>query len=150
MPKKSKEDKKERGRPSKYDSSFIDEVQKYLDEAQDRTDKEVESENEMTGRTRYQRVWTVNLPTVEGFARRIGVNKTTLYEWAQVDEDFSNALGLILTEQKTRLINKGLSNDYNPTITKLILSSNHGMSEKSEVELRDKRLIDDLDTHEEN
>ena len=36
--------------------------------------------------------------------------------------------------QKDRLINMGLSGQYNATTTRLLLSSNHGMHEKSEVE----------------
>jgi hypothetical protein len=36
--------------------------------------------------------------------------------------------------QRERLLYNGLSGDYNSTIAKLVLSANHGMSEKSEVD----------------
>lgn len=101
------------GRPSEYDESFIDNVDAYLAERQD------------SGTT-------VQLPTLEGFAHYIGFNKTTLYEWEKAHEAFSNALDRIRLEQRERLMNKGLSGAYNPTIAKLILSSNHGMAERTE------------------
>lgn len=108
------------GRPSKYDPKYIESVLTYLAEHVD---------------TKDEKGHTVKLPTVEGFARYIGVNKTTLYEWEQAHKEFSNSLDHIRTEQQERLLNKGLSGDYNPTIAKLILSSNHGMREKSDTDI---------------
>jgi len=39
----------------------------------------------------------------------------------------------IMNEQLTRLIDRGLEGTYSSTIAKLMLSSNHGMREKSDV-----------------
>jgi len=62
----------------------------------------------------------------------LNVPRRTLYEWRDKHKDFSHSLEKIVTEQHKRLLDKGLSGEYNSTIAKLILSSNHGMSEKSE------------------
>ena len=70
---------------------------------------------------------------VEDFADFIGVNKTSLYEWAKLYPDFSNALSQIIDAQKKIVIKRSLSGDYNPLIAKLILSANHGMKEKSDI-----------------
>lgn len=102
------------GRPTKYSEEFIGKADAYLKLEQDKKK-------------------SVRLPTIEGFAGFIGVNKTTLYEWAKDHVEFSNALTKILTEQQKRLVNKGLSGDYNSTIAKLVLSANHGMREKSDL-----------------
>lgn len=119
------------GRPSGYDSTFIQKVDEYLELRQD---QEVDVQaTDKQGKDIYTSKIKVNLPTVEGFAAFIGVNKTTLYEWEKIHPEFSNALESIRTEQHARLIDNGLSGDYNPTIAKLILSSNHGMAEKSET-----------------
>ena len=108
--------KRKVGRPTKYaGDQTCKQVDQYLKENQD-------SYNE--GKLE------VKLPTLEGFAAHIGVHKETIQEWKRRHPEFSVSLGKILAEQKTRLINMGLAGDYNPTIAKLILSANHGMSDK--------------------
>lgn len=52
--------------------------------------------------------------------------------------EFLGALNKIREEQRSRLINKGLSGQYNPVIAKLILSANHGMAEKTETDVTSK------------
>ena len=78
---------------------------------------------------------TVKLPTISGLALYIGVCEDTMYEWAKHHPTFSESLKVIKGRQKNRLLNKGLSGDYNSTIAKLILSSNHGMSDKSQTDI---------------
>lgn len=107
------------GRPTEYKKEYIKAVDSYLAE-------NIDSYEENR--------FNVNLPTIEGFAVFIGVNKSSLYEWAEKYPEFSNSLEKILHEQQKRLINSGLSGQYNSTIAKLILSSNHGMSEKNEID----------------
>jgi len=107
------------GRPTKYKKEYIEAVDEYLAE-------NIDSYEENR--------FNVNLPTIEGFAVYIGVNKSSLYEWSETHDEFSNSLEKILHEQQKRLINSGLSGQYNSTIAKLILSSNHGMSEKNEID----------------
>lgn len=76
------------------------------------------------------------VPSVAGLAIFLGVNKTTLYEFAKVKnelgEKFSNTLESIKEKQEKMLINGGLSGGYNATITKLMLA-NHGYHERQEV-----------------
>ena len=67
-----------------------------------------------------------------GLAVYLNVCEETLQEWKRVHPEFSVSLGIVKQESKDMLMNKGLDSSYNSTITKLILSSNHGMAEKSE------------------
>lgn len=113
------------GRPTKYNPKFINSVNEYLEENQD-------SYIEETTRAGL----TVKLPTIEGFAAFIGVNKTSLYEWEAKNPMFSNALDKIRQAQHQRLINKGLSGEYNSTIAKLVLSSNHNYAEKTKADIK--------------
>lgn len=122
------------GRPTKYLEEYINKVDEYLDLHQDLEMERVGLKSEK-GYEKIDYVLRVDLPTIEGFARFLGVNKTTLYEWEKNYEGFSNALDKIRVEQQTRLINEGLAGNYNPTIAKLILSSNHGMREKTDTDL---------------
>jgi F0F1-type ATP synthase gamma subunit len=112
------------GRPSSYDESFIAKADEYLALCQDEYDEKRR----------------VHLPKIEAFAQFLGVNKTTLYEWEKDHPEFSNALEKIRTEQLERLVDNGLSGAYNSTIAKLMLSSNHGMREKSDVTTDDKPI----------
>lgn len=110
------------GRPIEFKEEYIQEAEKYLLENQDlpRGDNDDKL--------------NVKLPTLEGFALRIGHKLDTLNVWAEKNEKFLGALNKIREEQRSRLINKGLSGQYNPVISKLILSANHGMKEKTENE----------------
>lgn len=111
------------GRPNEYKDEYVVKAAEYLLANKD-TEEVISTGLKLR----------VKLPTIEGFAVFIDVNKTSLYEWEKQHPLFSNALDKIRIEQKRRLLNKGLSGDYNSTIAKLILSSNHGMRERSEVE----------------
>ena len=102
------------GRPTKYNPQYILMVEDYLKRNQD--EEEV-----------------VRLPTISGFASEIGFPEKTLYAWANNEPEFRKALDKIKEEQKKRLLNKGLSGDYNSTIAKLILSANHGMREGKDI-----------------
>lgn len=88
----------------------------------------------------YEKKTKVKLPTVEGFADFIGFTKPTLYNWAKRHKEVKTGIKKILTRQLTRLIDRGLEGTYNPTIAKLILSSNHGMREKSDLTTGDKPI----------
>lgn len=125
--------KAKRGRPSAYDPKFVEEAYKYLERCQDIEDEYHKTRGEKSDT--YERVLTVKLPTHEGLALFLNASVKTLYTWAETHEDFLQALDDIKTAQKERLIEKGLSGDYNSTIAKLILSSNHDMREKSDTNL---------------
>jgi len=115
-------------RPSEYKEEYCDKADEFLTLYED---KEMEREGKNGDNVVYG--LKVKLPTLKGFARFIGVNESTLYEWDKKYPAFSKSLENIKTEQHERLVNEGLSGNYNPTIAKLILSSNHGMAERKEV-----------------
>lgn len=128
------------GRPTEYNEEYILKVDEYLEESTDQEVQVVKQANQEKGYETFDNKLKVNLPTIEGFALFIGVNKTSLYEWEKKYPEFSNALDKIRIEQQKRLINSGLSGEYNPTIAKLILSSNHGMRERTDQTTNDKDL----------
>ena len=77
------------------------------------------------------------IPSIAGLACHLGIARSTVYEYAKQDSDlgrdFSDTLEGIMAMQEHKLINKGLTGDFNATITKLMLS-NHGYAEKQEVD----------------
>lgn len=109
-----------RGRPTKQEPGIEQKVQEYLDQCIDIADTKNKTKS-------------VNLPSVEKFAKYLKVSRDTLYAWANDKTEYRQALNAIKSEQRDRLIDNGLANNYNPTIVKLILASNHGMREQKEL-----------------
>lgn len=109
------------GRPSEYKEEYCQQADIYL----------AQNEDTLTERGKIK----VKLPTTDGFARFLGVARSSLYLWEKDHPDFSDALDKIRNEQQERLLNMGLSGDYNSTIAKLVLSANHNMREKSEQDI---------------
>lgn len=78
------------------------------------------------------------LPTIEGLAVHLEVARQTLYDWADPKSDryhpeFSDIFEQLKAAQASQLIQNGLANNYNPTITKLMLTK-HGYRDKQEVD----------------
>jgi len=107
------------GRPTKYTPEVIERLNEYLEFAI--------PENQ-------------EIPTVEGIALKLGVNKTTLYEWAKTHEEFSNALEELKMKQKESLTKIGIfgGKEINATIVQLLLKVNHDMIETNRTELTGK------------
>lgn len=73
------------------------------------------------------------IPTIEGLAVYTDTPRRTLYNWMEDEdkEEFRHIIERLLALQGKSLVNKGLSGEYNPTISKLILSK-HNYIEKTE------------------
>lgn len=94
----------------------------------------------------------MKIPTVEGLALKLGINKTTLYRWAENNEEFRNALDELKMRQKESLTDIGIfgGKEINATIVGLLLKVNHDMIEKTAVEntiIMPKPLLNELDVH---
>lgn len=109
-------DKHPGGRPSKYDPSFVDELDNYL---------------ETTGREQQ------SLPTIQGFAIHLRVDSDTLNNWSKDHPEFFGALKRLKELQAKQLIDDGIygGNQVNATIVKLMLQNNHGMREKVDTDI---------------
>lgn len=126
---KTEKNPKGAGRFTHYDPAiFKKKLEEYLDKRQDK----YETIEGKLGGFRFK----VNLPTIEGFAAFLGVTRKTLYNWAEVHTEVVDGLDQIKQEQLQRLIDEGLAGNYNPTITKLILSHNHGIKEETLQEVK--------------
>lgn len=104
------------GRPSLYTPELIAKAQAYIDggwkeEADDA------------------------IPSIAGLAVHLGISRETVRAWQHDDdkEQFSAMLGVMLAKQENVLLNGGLENTFNGTITKLVLSK-HGYSDKVDLD----------------
>lgn len=126
-------------RPIEYKEEYIKKVDEYLNLCVDEETEYHKTRGEKSDG--FERLIKVKLPTIEGFARFIDVPRRTVFDWRDNFPEFSHSLDKILNEQQRRLIDNGLSGDYNPVIAKLILSANHGMKEKTDVTSDDKAIL---------
>lgn len=81
------------------------------------------------------------IPSIEGLSLHIDVQRSTIYEWMQEEpkSEFSDIVGKILAKQGKTLVNKGATGDFNPTISKLLLSK-HKYRESIDVTSDEKPL----------
>ncbi len=126
------------GRPEEYKEEYIKRVDEYLETRQDDEYEFHKTRGEKSDS--YEEKVRVRLPTIEGFALFIGVSKQAMYRWEVDRPEFRNALDKIRQEQMQRLLDKGLSGEYNAVIAKLVLSANHGLREKADVTTDGKEL----------
>lgn len=108
-------------RPTKLTSELAKKAQHYLD-------VEIQLGGKYFG----------DLPTVAGLAIYLDVARDTIYAWAKLDtplgKQFSDTVERLTEIQEWKLIGKSLKNEYNPSISKLLLSSNHGYAESSKID----------------
>ena len=116
----SPEPQKKPGRPTKYSSKILKQLDEYIDSCEDEY-------------TPFYQLVKVNMVTAEGFARYLGIHRDTLYALAKEHKDYEDALYLLKVEQFERIVNGSLRGDYKPAIAKLLLSVNHGVREEREV-----------------
>ena len=73
------------------------------------------------------------IPSIAGLACYLDIARSTLYEYRDKDDDFSDILERVEQKQEQMLINGGLMSDFNATITKLMMTK-HGYSDKQDVD----------------
>lgn len=71
------------------------------------------------------------LPTVEGLALKLGVNRDTVFEWAKKYPELSDYLKKLADKQKNQLINDGMygGKEVNASMAIFLLKAIHGLKE---------------------
>lgn len=80
------------------------------------------------------------LPSRVGLCLRLKTSNVTLIEWGKNNPLFLNALRSLDNAQHQQLINRGMNGTGNTTITKLMMMSNHGYKEKTDVTSNDESI----------
>ncbi len=76
------------------------------------------------------KVFAPDLPQFSKWARKIGVEEKTIYNWKSEYPEFLQSFDTCLAIQRELLQDFSLKGLYNPTIAKMILNVNHDMVEK--------------------
>lgn len=75
------------------------------------------------------------VPSIASLACYCGKHRDNIYEYMKQSQEFTDIAKAISTLQESTLLRGGLSGDFNPSISKLILSK-HGYSDKVEQDVR--------------
>ena len=121
------------GRPTDYSEEILEKTLEYLKGAEDEEEQQLTGLS-VKGTQLFKTHLKVNIPTIEGLAYHLKVNRDTIYTWAKKHPEFSDIIGDLKAKQAKELISKGLSGDYNPTIAKVLLSK-HGYKESTEQDV---------------
>ena len=119
------------GRP-KYKKQYCEEIIRFFDVPQTKIQKVTQIT--ASGVTEFNKEVPENLPTIIGFARKIGVLSETLKEWADKYEEFSVSYRKALELEKEFLIQNGLKGFYQPNIFQFIASNLTDMKNKETKE----------------
>lgn len=119
------------GRPSEYSGEILTKTREYIESRVDQFEQVVSQESESY--TMYKERLKVQMPTIEGLAVYLKVHRDTIYQWEKDHPEFSDILEELRATQADRLLNNGLSGNYNPTIAKVLLTK-HGYTDKQEID----------------
>jgi len=75
------------------------------------------------------------IPSIAGLSIYLDITRATVYEWAKDSDkpEFTYIVAKLLALQEKSLVKGGLTEDFNASITKLLLSK-HGYSDTSHVD----------------
>ncbi len=109
-------------RPSTYDPIYCDQIIEYFEEKASEDTRELaptiteeigyDSKGEKSSRKAEVRRICAELPTLQGFARSIGVSTKTLTKWAADYEEFGDAHARAKDIQQQLLVDRGLTRQY--------------------------------------
>lgn len=119
------------GRPTIFSEEIIEKTKAYIDACEDEDATYISQESEKY--KMYKPKLKVKLPSIDGLAYHLGIHKDTIYQWEEIHTQFSDLINMLRNKQAERLINMGLSGDYNPYIAKALLAK-HGYADKQEID----------------
>ena len=106
MKKKPKtKEKNPGGRPLTYSEAIIRKAKEYVDNCEDREEQQLVGLS-AKGTEMYKNKIIVSIPTIEGLALFLDVNRDTLYDWEKKYKMFSDILNRLRAKQAKALIEK--------------------------------------------
>lgn len=112
------------GRPSKYAPRYCADLVRWF------SDKDYYSENR-TDKGNIQILPGSRMPTIEGFAAHIGVDPTTLYEWAEKHQAFSRSMHVARALQADLIQAAASAGALPANFAQLMMINNHGWQSTS-------------------
>ena len=122
------------GRPIEYNEEILITAREYITSCVDVIEEYHKTRGDKSDS--FDRIVRVKLPTIEGLAVYLKIARITVYDWEDKYPEFSYIVNELRLIQADRLINNGISGDYNPTIAKVLLTK-HGYRDAQEITGKD-------------
>lgn len=129
------------GRKTKYKREYCKKIIEFFD-VEPFEDIELEHYDVKTGKIKWKDIKRMprKLPTLVQFARSIGVDYTTVYNWqkkghSSFQKQFFDAYTRAKELQKDFIIQNGLQGLYNSDFTKFVAKNITDMKDKTETEI---------------
>ena len=127
------------GRPTDYDPKYCDELLDYFNiEPHFETPVERQLKNGTVETS--IRFIPSDLPTLAGFACKIGVHRDTLNQWSKDHPEFSDAIKKGKEHQERILVINALKNGYNPAFSIFFAKNNLGWKDRQDFTSGDEKL----------
>src|SRR5690349_11818379 len=121
-------------RPSKYKPEYCEELEKFFDIEPYREVVDIYTYKDGTTKETVK-LLPNDMPFIRDFAKKIGVNKDTLYEWAKKHSEFSVALKEVKDLQEKLLVVNGLNGVYNSTFAIFAAKNMIGWRDRNETQI---------------
>lgn len=131
--KKLPHEKLKTGAPTKYREEYIEQIVEYFERPYSRIVKKYKATKDDV--IEYEQEVGNYLPTLAGFARLIGSDTVSLYNWSKKYPEFFNAIKKCKAIQEDILVQNALAGHYNPSVAALALKNYSQWKEKHEVDM---------------
>lgn len=127
------------GRPTKYRKEYCDELLKFfnIDPYFETPITYTDKKGNVTEKVNFI---AADLPTLAGFAKKIGISRDTLNEWTREHPEFSDAIKKSKECQESILTTNALRGDYNPAFSIFFAKNNMGWKDRTDLTTNDKDL----------
>lgn len=137
-------EKRKRSRQAAYYPGLCDELIEYFEDlaeapvrdlaASEVSDEGYDSKGSKGSMKREVRRICAELPTIEGFARSIGIPSTTVKKWAHIHPDFGVAYARAKDIQRQVLVDRGLTRQYDPSAFMFVAKNITDMVDRQALE----------------
>jgi hypothetical protein len=128
-----KQSKPVMGQPTKYKPEYCNQLIEYFESIEPIRIREEKCVNPKTGEYFIKEIEEPNAPpTLYGFARRIGVGRDRLGEWAKKHPEFKQAFNHAKAIQAEFIIEGVMTNRVKGSFPHLMMKNNHNWTDKNE------------------
>lgn len=127
------------GRPTKYKPEYCDQLVKYFD-IEPHFETPVVYTNKKGITKEEVKYLPSDLPTLAGFAKKLGIHRDTIHEWSKKHAKFSDSIKYAKECQEAILVTNALHGEYSPAFSIFFAKNNLGWKDRQDITSGDEKL----------